>query len=194
VSGPDTDLPTFFKILAASLAADRERNRAAGLPERPAERKHPAQKASKASLARQAAKVAQAKAAAKNKRGPKSRIPVLAAAAAIVIVAGVLAAMPRGSEPLPEQMIGAWTTTAQKYADRTFELSAEEIAFQQGAGGQMDRHPITGVHSDRDAGGTLVYVIEYDNDKSTYEFSFVYQPVENSIRMKNQPQVVWHRK
>jgi len=190
-AAPATDQPAtlqaFFATLASSLAEDRRRDREKAREEgidrpSPAEARENVKKALKELRVRQ-----------EPERKHKN-LPFLAAAAAILVVVGIVAAMPSGQETLPDQLFGSWNTTAPRYANRTFELSSEEIAFQQGNPNEFARYPITGVTGDKDAGGTMVYIVSYENAGTQYQFSFVHQPAENSVRLKNQPTVVWYKK
>ncbi len=186
------NLPTFFKTLAASLAADRARmggDKKTGA----AERRHPAQRASKAALAKQARDIEKAKKARGDASGvKKTRVPLLAAAAAILIVSGVMAAMPKSSDPLPDALMGVWESTSERYSDRSFELQVDLVTFQQGVD-EFTTHPITGLEATPEDGGTI-YVLRYDIGETEYDFSFVHQPDEGLIRFKNQPQIKWYKK
>ena len=186
------DLPTFFKTLAASLAAERARmggDQKTGQ----AERRHPAQRAGKAALAKQARDIEKAKKAGDNAIGlPKTRVPLLAAAAGILIVGAVMAARSDGSDPLPDAVMGVWESTSERYADRSFNLQADQVIFQQGKG-KYTTHPITGLKAYPEDGGTL-YVLKYDIGETEFDFSFVHQPEEDLIRFKNQQQVKWYKK
>lgn len=189
----DGDLPTFFKILAASLAADQVRLGTTPEGGQQAERRHPAQRASKAALAKQARDVEQAKKDREKANRPKrTRVPLLVAAAAILVVSGVMAAMPKGSDPFPEALMGVWESTSERYAERSFELQLDHIIFQQGVD-QFTSHPVTGMNMKSDEGGSKLYTVLYDNAGAEYQFSFVYQPDEALIRFKNQPQVKWYK-
>ncbi len=185
------NLPTFFKTLAASLAADQARmggDKKTGA----AERRHPAQRASKAALAKQARDIDKAKKARGDASGvKKTRVPLLAAAAAILIVSGVMAARPK-SDPLPDALMGVWESTSARYADRSFEIQPDQVTFQQGSD-KFTTHPITGLEATPEDGATT-YVLRYDIGETEYDFSFVHQPDEGLIRFKNQPQIKWYKK
>ena len=171
------ELPMFFKVLAASLVAGVDRTE---------------QRAQKATLAKQAREVARvnrkrAKAAGQQS---KTRVPLLAAAAAILAVAGVMAAMPAGSDQLSDDIMGVWESSAEDYADRTFEIKPDQVVFQQGDN-KYTTHPITRSVVTPD-GESVLYVIKYDNNGTEFEFSFLHQPDDGLIRFKNQPQIKWY--
>ncbi|MEE8476960.1 MAG: hypothetical protein V3S19_01240 [Gemmatimonadales bacterium] len=126
--------------------------------------------------------------------GPRHRhLHIVAPAALVAAVAGFLILFPGAPQSLSPQLIGSWETPARKYADRTLQLSGSEIAFEQGSQNDFASYPITGVTSQRNADGSLIYVVTYDNDGVAHQFSFIHQPVANTITLKNQPQVIWQK-
>jgi len=126
--------------------------------------------------------------------GPRHRyLHIVAPAALVAVVVGIFMLFPGVPQSLSPQLIGSWETSARKYADRTLQLSDGEIAFQQSPENGFASYPITGVTSRRDADGALIYVVTYDNDGMTHQFSFIHQPVANTITLKNQPRVVWRK-
>jgi hypothetical protein len=171
------EVPMFFKVLAASLAAGVDRTE---------------QRAQKTVLAKQEREVAKVnRQRAKGNSQRKTRVPLLAAAAAILIVTTVMAARPH-SDPLPDDLMGVWESTAEQYAERSFGLQHDQVTFEQGEG-KFTTHPITGSAVIPDGESTL-YVIKYDNGGTEYEFSFVHEPAEKLIRFKNQQQVKWYKR
>ena len=187
----DGDLPTFFKSLGMILTADLTRRDGADQKPGPLpERRQPGWRGSRAHLAKRAREIEQAQ---EHNEPGKSRVPLMALATAVIVVSGVMAAMPKDSDPLPVTLIGTWYTTAELYADRAFEIKTDQITFQLGEPGKFTTHPITRLQVTPVGIGSFA-VVEYDNDGDTYEFSFTYQPDEGTIRFKNQPLIVWHKK
>jgi len=94
---------------------------------------------------------------------------------------------------VPEDLIGVWRTAAPTYADRFFEIKAEEVIFGTGEG-KFDTYPITKIKIERDPKeqGTL-YIICYKNiEGQEYKFSFYHDPAnQGAIRFKNQKEMVW---
>ena len=160
-------LPTFFHILAASLGVTPESRR----------------------LRRRQAREGNTEDA---QQGP-SFMPLLFAVAAIIVATGIMAAMPESSDPLPTSMMGVWQTSSEQYADRGFEIKPQQITFQQGEADKYTTHPITRLRATPTEAGATLYVVEYDNAGDTYEFSFVYQQDEETIRFKNQPLIAWRK-
>jgi len=159
-------LPTFFHILAASLG-----------------------------IAPESRRLRRRKAREENEEAPqRSRfMPLLASAAAIIIATGVITAMPGSSDPLPISMMGMWKSSSEQYADRGFEIKPHHITFQQGEADKFTTHLITRLRATPNEDGSTLYVVEYDNAGDTYQFSFVYQQDEETIRFKNQPLIKWYR-
>ncbi len=191
----DGDLPTFFKTLGMILTADLTRRGAGDQKPGPLpERRGPGWRVSRALLAKRAREIEEARKQPQEHNEPeKSRVPLMAMATAIIVVSGVMAAMPKDSDPLPATLIGTWYTTAELYADRAFEIKTDQITFQLGEPGKFTTHPITRLQVTPVGVGSFA-VVEYDNDGDTYEFSFTYQPDEGTIRFKNQPLIVWYKK
>jgi len=126
--------------------------------------------------------------------GPRHRyLPFVAPAALVAVFVGIMTLLPQTPESLPPQLIGSWSTSAGKYAERTLLISESEIAFEQGSREGFASYPITGITSERNADGALAYDITYDNAGVSHRFSFTHQPVGNTLTLKNQPQVVWEK-
>ena len=132
--------------------------------------------------------------APKTKDGPRHRyLPFVAPAALVAVIVGIMTLLPQTPASLSPELIGSWSTSAGKYADRALRISEGEIAFEQGTREGFASYPITNVASERNAGGGFTYDITYDNAGVDHRFSFTHQPVGNTITMKNQPQVVWEK-
>jgi hypothetical protein len=160
-------LPTFFHILAVSLGVTPESKR----------------------LGRRSAREEGEEASQQS----RSFMPLLASAAAIIIATAIMAAMPESSDPLPISMMGTWQSASEQYADRGFEIKPHHITFQQGEADKFTTHTITGLRATPNEDGSTLYVVEYDNAGDSYEFSFVYQQDEETIRFKNQPLIKWYK-
>jgi hypothetical protein len=97
---------------------------------------------------------------------------------------------------VPEDLIGVWGTSDPTYADRTFEITKNEVIFQTGEQ-TFDTYSIKRIEMEKTPGeeGTL-YTINYINTEGLkYEFSFYYNPVgQGEIRYKNQRQILWTKK
>ena len=186
---PGGTLEAFFRMLGATLVASRPRPPAG---DEPAGHQRPGPQAARENV-KQALQDLRKMQTAED-HGPRHRyLHIVAPAALVAVVLGFLTLFPGGPQALSPQLIGSWETPAGKYADRILQLSDSGIAFQQGPQKGFARYPITGVTSKRNADGALIYVVTYDNDGVAHQFSFIHQPVANTITLKNQPQVVWRK-
>ena len=97
---------------------------------------------------------------------------------------------------VPDDLIGVWETTAPDYADRSFEIKADQIIFGTGEE-KVDAYPITKmkIEKAREQEKTL-YLICYKNvEGQEYKFFFYYDPAnQGTIRFKNQIEMLWTRK
>ncbi len=182
---PGATLGAFFRMLGATLVASR--------PQPPAsEGSRPSPQIARENV-KQALQDLRESQTAKD-HGPRHRyLHIVAPAALVAAVVGFLTLFPGAPQSLSPQLIGSWETSARKYADRTLQLSGSEIAFEQGSQNDFASYPITGVTSRRNADGAIIYVVTYDNDGVAHQFSFIHQPVANTITLKNQPQVIWQK-
>ncbi len=183
---PGATLGAFFRMLGATLVASRPQPPASEGGTRPSPL-----------VARENVKQAlldlEESQTAKD-HGPRHRyLHIVAPAALVAVVVGILTLFPGAPQSLSPHLIGSWETSAEKYADRTLQLSGSEIAFDQGSQNGLASYPITGVTSQGNADGALIYVVTYDNDGVVHQFSFIHQPVANTITLKNQRQVIWQK-
>ncbi len=92
---------------------------------------------------------------------------------------------------LPDELVGVWKTSAPKYADRYIELQRHAVVFGTREG-TVSRHVIDSVEEAGEA-HQILYSISYTEDGNRYRWSFYYDPVAKSIRLKNQIAIVWIR-
>jgi hypothetical protein len=115
--------------------------------------------------------------------------------AGIVFTVAVVALkfLPERSFLLPEELAGIWTTSAPKYGGRFFELSRVTIIF--GTGG--DRIAVYFVKKTEESVSDkrILYTVHGRNREGLEdEFSFYYNTVDRTIRLKNQKSIVWTKK
>ncbi len=114
----------------------------------------------------------------------------------IICLVGLAVLQCGGKVTIPEDLIGVWETKTPSYADRLFEIKADEIIFATGEG-KFDTYPITKIkiEKDREEGKTL-YLICYKNaERQEYKFFFYYDPAnQGTIRFKNQKEMLWTKK
>jgi hypothetical protein len=97
---------------------------------------------------------------------------------------------------VPENFIGVWGTSDPTYADRTFEITRNEIIFQTGEK-TFNTYSIKSIEMEKVPGvESSLYTINYKNKEGLkYKFSFYYDPAgQGEIRYKNQRQIAWTKK
>ncbi len=98
------------------------------------------------------------------------------------------------SRIVPGELRGIWKTSAPKYIDCHFELTADEITFvNENFLDEMKINHISNIDKII-PGKRILYNIHYvDDDDSEYELTFYYDPSRGSIRFKNQHQIIWKK-
>jgi hypothetical protein len=100
------------------------------------------------------------------------------------------------SKTAPDYLIGVWGTSDPTYADRTFEITRNEVTFQTGEQ-TFNTFSIKSIEMEKAPGGKNdLYTIHYKSKEGLiYKFSFYYNPAgQGEIRYKNQTQMVWTKK
>jgi hypothetical protein len=94
---------------------------------------------------------------------------------------------------VPENLIGVWGTSDPTYADRTFEITRNEVIFQTGEQ-TFDTYSIKSIEMEKVPGEkNNLYTINYiDKEGGKFKFFFYYNPAgRGEIRYKNQRQIAW---
>ena len=97
---------------------------------------------------------------------------------------------------LPKKIIGEWTTTYPKYADRFFALEKRLITIGTGKD-DFKVFFISDVQLNEDNRGGSYKLTYSDTQGIKYEFTFHYFPDEGddgAIRLKNRNETVWVKK
>jgi hypothetical protein len=96
---------------------------------------------------------------------------------------------------VPEQLIGEWQSSDERYSDRQLEITHSSISFTTGEGTVS-----TGFIKDVKAvpeGARTLYTVVYELEGTRNEVSFYYETgkkAEGVIRFKNQQGTGWTRK
>ncbi len=93
-------------------------------------------------------------------------------------------------DSVPAEIIGKWTTTEARYADRYVEITSTQITFGTGGTGRT-RNAVKGVRQTPDSRGTR-FSIEYEGAVGEIE-SFAFILDGDSLRLANQPGFAWSR-
>ncbi len=110
-----------------------------------------------------------------------------------VMVAALLGCGRGGYDFVPDQLVGVWETSHEKYSDRIFELKFDQIIFDTG-GGTFARHPVVNVQEVLEDGSPLFTVFYAEADGVESQFAFYYDETLDSIRFKNQKRIGWTRR
>ncbi|MBV9888976.1 MAG: hypothetical protein JO119_20725 [Acidobacteria bacterium] len=109
----------------------------------------------------------------------------------LLLVFGIRHYSPRHSD-VPDGLIGEWHCADPAYEGRSLEIEPITINFGTGAGSVVTGF-IKNVSSSKDGNGTL-YTFVYTVDDADSTVSFYYQPGKpDTIRFKNQRNIVWTR-
>lgn len=118
--------------------------------------------------------------------------PVLALAA--VLLAGACAGEPEEVR-VPDALRGRWVTDDDRYADRAFVITLEQLRFFQGEG-QSTVHPIHSLErggAPSSSGGVL-YEFRYRGaGQELFRFAVRHDAVRDVLVLQNQPEIEWRK-
>ncbi len=114
--------------------------------------------------------------------------------ATVAITAAAIEFRPRGSEEIPDTLVGVWRTSAPSHATRPFEIDKRTLLFRTGDGPyDYSIHPIRRVEAVQH-GASTHYRVEYANTGKSFEFAFSYTASpEEVIHRANQTDLVWKK-
>ncbi len=96
-------------------------------------------------------------------------------------------------EEVPTDLVGRWTTTEARYADRAFEITLETFYLGQG-GDLFVSYAILRTRIIQRKNQPSVHSIEYrDQAGDETSFDFIVSEKDGTIYFTNQPQMVWRR-
>jgi hypothetical protein len=95
----------------------------------------------------------------------------------------------RPSGTVTARLQGIWVASAQRYAGRSFELSATTLAL--GIGDRKISYPIIDI-TRRDSSGVEVYAVQYSDSDGPLEF-VVAIGSDSVARIRNLPEVEWRK-
>jgi hypothetical protein len=93
---------------------------------------------------------------------------------------------------IPEALRGEWRTTDARYEDRGFVLSAKTVVFNTGQH-TFAAHPIVAMDSIVEPGLIHFRLLYTAGSTDLFHFDFSYDPMDDAIRFRNQPEIVWRR-
>jgi uncharacterized lipoprotein NlpE involved in copper resistance len=122
--------------------------------------------------------------------GSKEMTPrrIVTAMALIATLAGCQA---QKESPVPDHLLGVWSTSAPRYADRYIEIRNDMIIFGTG-GDAFELHVLTDVNEVREREAIVYTITHLNHFGQPYNLSFYYEPSgDGIIRFKNQREIAW---
>lgn len=121
---------------------------------------------------------------------------ILVGGGAVLVLVAAFALRGAGSERLPPELLGHWTTTSDRYEGRAFSLGESRLAIYTSPA-DSTVHPIRRVTKD-DGEGLLVYTIEYEDGAIAPELALAYGPpgargAPEWIHFPHQPEIEWRK-
>jgi len=99
---------------------------------------------------------------------------------------------PSGRVEVPDVVLGKWTTTAQRYADKSFTVRKDSLVLYVSES-DSTVYAIEGVEVE-DLGGPLLLTVHYWDADGLTEFPFYYDTMRGGVvRFKNQRAMEWKR-
>ena len=111
----------------------------------------------------------------------------------IVIFVALLVFFPKKPTPLPDELVGVWTTSQPKYADRYLDLTKATIIFGTGKE-SIDTNFISNVEK-TPHDETILYTVYFHRVGGPEDkVSFYYDAGNGAIiRFKNQKHIEWKK-
>jgi hypothetical protein len=139
---------------------------------------------------RQAATAAAASAEQRSTRSTK----ILLTVAGLMLVGLIYSVVARDPDvSCPNELIGAWVTSAKGYEEGRLVFSKTGVAFSVGAE-HLDAETIRRLEATPDGPRTLYTVVYGDSRRDEQTLSFYYRTKDQTITFKNQAHLVWTRK
>ncbi len=93
--------------------------------------------------------------------------------------------------PIPNELLGAWQTSSERFGDRGFVITGDSLHLRLG-GGQSVRYKIEGMRRGRGLERNL-FTVEY-RDQSNLELQLgLYLKSDSVVYIANLPDVVWRK-
>ena len=107
------------------------------------------------------------------------------------VVLAFVAALACAREAVPTELIGRWTSDEPRYAERSLEIDAKQIAFGVGHGTRMT-YRVQGVEREVDATTGTLYRVYYDAPDEPERTLQVRLPTAGRLRIENHSEL-WTR-
>ena len=139
---------------------------------------------------RQAATAAAASAEQRSTRSTK----ILLTVAGLMLVGLIYSVVARDPDvSCPNELIGAWVTSAKGYEEGMLVFSKTGVAFSVGIE-HLDAQAVRRLDATPDGPRTLYTVVYGDSRRDEQTLTFYYHTKDQTITFKNQAHLVWTRK
>ena len=139
---------------------------------------------------RQAATAAAGSAEQRSTRSTK----ILLTVAGLMLVGLIYSVVARDPDvSCPNELLGAWVTSAKGYEEGMLVFSKTGVAFSVGIE-HLDAQAIRRLDATPDGPRTLYTVVYGDSRRDEQTLSFYYHTKDQTITFKNQAHLVWARK
>lgn len=139
---------------------------------------------------RQAATAATVSAEQRSTRSTK----ILLTVAGLMLVGLIYSVVARDPDvSCPNELVGAWVTSAKGYEDGMLVFSKTGVAFSVGIE-HLDAQAVRRLDATPDGPRTLYTVVYGDSRRDEQTLSFYYHTKDQTITFKNQAHLVWTRK
>jgi hypothetical protein len=111
--------------------------------------------------------------------------------AAMALFATLAACQTQKEHSVPDHLLGVWSTSAPRYADRYIEIRNDMIIFGTG-GDAFELHVLAELKEAREGEAILYTITHLNHFGQPYTLSFYYEPSGDGImRFKNQREIAW---
>jgi len=111
--------------------------------------------------------------------------------AAMALFVTLAACQAQKENSVPDHLLGVWSTSAPRYADRYIEIRNDMIIFGTG-GDAFELHALTDIKEAREGEAILYTITHLNHFGQSYTLSFYYEPSGDGImRFKNQREIAW---
>ena len=93
----------------------------------------------------------------------------------------------------PNELVGAWITSAKGYEEGMLVITKTGVAFSVGAD-HLDAQAVRRIDASAEGPRTLYTIVYGDSRKDEQTLSFYYDTKGQTITFKNQSHLVWTRK
>jgi len=107
------------------------------------------------------------------------------------VLLAFVAALACAREGVPTELIGRWTSDDPRYAERSLEIGAEQLAFGVDAGIRMT-YRVQGIEREVDAASGTLYRVYYDAPGEPERALQVRLPTPGRLRIENHSEL-WTR-